>query len=56
MPTTHYVFFDGSTFFVGSLEYDQTDDTEIFFKSTNFKKCCEVADQQNERATGLERG
>ena len=56
MSTTHYVFFDGCTFFVGSLEYDQTDDTEIIYKSKNFVKCCEVADKNNERATGLERG
>ena len=56
MSTTHYVFFDGCTFFVGSLEYDQTADTEIFFKSSDYNKCCEVADQQNELAQGRERG
>ena len=55
MPTTHYVFFDGCTFFVGSLEYDQTEDTEIFFQSSDFNECCEVSDKQNDIAQGMER-
>ncbi len=47
MNTIHYVFFDGCTHFVGSLEYDQTDDTEIVYKSSNFDECCEICDKLN---------
>ena len=47
MNTTHYVFFDGCTHFVGSLEYDQTDDTEIVYKSTDYEECLQICDGLN---------
>jgi hypothetical protein len=51
MSTTHYVFFDGCSHFVGSLEYDSTEDTEVVFKSTDFQKCCDMADDLNDQCT-----
>ena len=50
MSITHYVFFDGCSHFVGSLEYDSTEDTEVVFKSSNFELCCSKADELNDAA------
>ena len=47
MNATHYVFFDGCTHFVGSFEYDQTNDTEIVYKSTDYEECLQICDGLN---------
>ena len=41
----HFVFFDGTTAFVGS-DVDNTSDTEVLFKSYNFDEACDFCDNE----------
>lgn len=43
----HFVYFDGTSAFVGS-DFDATADTEVVFQSNNFDECCEFCDNYND--------
>ena len=44
----HFVFFDGTSAFVGS-EVDATADTKVVFKSTDLDECFDFCDEYNDR-------
>ena len=44
----HAVFFDGTSFFVDSVNFVCDDDTKLVRKFANFEAACEFADLQNE--------
>jgi hypothetical protein len=47
----HYVFFDGTSNWVGTLEdYENDKDLEIVFHSYDFEECCDLTDELNEAA------
>jgi hypothetical protein len=43
----HYIFFDGCSHFVDSLEFGKTDDNEIVFKSKDLQECFDKCDDLN---------
>lgn len=43
----HYVYFDGTSAFVGGIE-DKTEDTEILFESYLIDECDDFCDYTNE--------
>lgn len=44
----HGVFFDGSSYFVDSVNFVGDEDTKLVRKFANFDAACEFADLQNE--------
>lgn len=44
----HYVYFDGTSYWVGSEDEVIDSDTKIVFKSNNFDECSRKADEWNE--------
>ena len=44
----HFVFFDGTSAFVGS-EVDATADTKVVFKSADLDECFDFCDEYNNR-------
>ena len=42
-----FVYFDGTTAFIGS-DVDASADTTVLFKSYDFDKCCEFCDNEND--------
>lgn len=44
----HFVYFDGTSAFVGS-DIDATDDTEVLFSSYDLEECFDFCEEENER-------
>jgi len=43
----HFVFFDGTSAFIGS-DVDATAETEVVFKSSDFDECVDFCDDYND--------
>jgi hypothetical protein len=44
----HFVYFDGTSYFVDGADFVCDEDTKVVFKSASFDKCVDFADKANE--------